>query len=259
MSPVFIDTHCHFDFPPFVHHEQSSLKLALEAGVERIIVPAVAAEMFDAINSLCRQFPMVFGALGLHPLYIANHNLGSLGALETLLLDNPQKWVAIGEIGLDEFMDDPQPERQQWFLSEQLKLANRYDLPVILHSRRTHDKLAKVLRQVNQSRKGVLHGFSGSLEQAMAFVRLGYLIGVGGVITYERAQKTRKVIAALPLSSLILETDAPDMPLYGFQGQPNRPERIKQIFEQLCLLRSEPPRQIAEQLYNNSMALFWPS
>ena len=259
MSPVFIDTHCHFDFPPFVHHEQNSLKLAAEAGVERIIVPAVTAEMFDGIGNLCRQFPMIFGALGLHPLYIAAHNQESIATLERLLQEKPQKWVAVGEIGLDEYMDEPQSERQQWFLSEQLKLANRYDLPVILHSRRTHDKLAKVLRQANQPRTGVLHGFSGSLEQALAFVRLGYRIGVGGVITYERAQKTRKVVAALPLSSLILETDAPDMPLSGFQGQPNRPERIKQIFEQLCLLRSEPPQQIAEQLYNNSMALFWPA
>lgn len=259
MSSVFIDTHCHFDFPPFVHHEQSSLKFAAEAGIERIIVPAVTAEMFEGIDNLCQHFPMIFGALGLHPLYIAAHNQESIAVLERRLQSKPQKCVAVGEIGLDEYMDDPQPERQRWFLSEQLQLANRYDLPVILHSRRTHDKLAKVLRQANQPRTGVLHGFSGSLEQALAFIRLGYRIGVGGVITYERAQKTRKTMAALPLTSLILETDAPDMPLSGFQGQPNRPERIKQIFEQLCLLRTESARQIAEQLYNNSIGLFWPT
>ncbi|WP_159565388.1 TatD family hydrolase [Budvicia diplopodorum] len=259
MGPVFIDTHCHFDFPPFVHHEQSSLALAAKAGVARIIVPAVSADRFNDILRLSQQFPMIYGAFGLHPLYIARHNQDSLAALEALLKGNSQGLVAVGEIGLDEYMDDPQPERQQWILSEQLKLANRYDLPVILHSRRTHDRLAKMLRQAKQARAGVVHGFSGSLEQALAFIRLGYRIGVGGVITYQRAHKTRKVMAELPLDSLILETDAPDMPLSEFQGQPNRPERIRLVFEQLCLLRSEPSQQIADQLYANSMALFWPA
>ncbi|GKX50263.1 TatD family hydrolase [Budvicia aquatica] len=259
MCPVFIDTHCHFDFPPFTTHEQESLTLAAQSGVERIIVPAVSAEMFDGILSLSRQFSMVYAALGLHPLYVAVHHQDSLDRLEQLLKGNAVKLVAVGEIGLDEYMDEPLIERQQWLLSEQLTFAKRYELPVILHSRRTHDRLAKVLRQSDLPRTGVVHGFSGSLEQAKAFVRLGYRIGVGGVITYPRAQKTRNVMAALPLSALVLETDAPDMPLSGFQGQPNRPERVKQVFEQLCLLRTEPAQQIAEQLYTNSMELFWPA
>ncbi len=259
MCPVFIDTHCHFDFPPFTTHEQESLTLAAQSGVERIIVPAVSAEMFDGILSLSRQFSMVYAALGLHPLYVAVHHQDSLDRLEQLLKGNAVKLVAVGEIGLDEYMDEPLIERQQWLLSEQLTFAKRYELPVILHSRRTHDRLAKVLRQSDLPRTGVVHGFSGSLEQAKAFVRLGYRIGVGGVITYPRAQKTRNVMAALPLSALVLETDAPDMPLSGFQGQPNRPERVKQVFEQLCLLRAEPAQQIAEQLYTNSMELFWPA
>ena len=259
MCPVFIDTHCHFDFPPFTTHEQESLTLAAQSGVERIIVPAVSAEMFDGILSLSRQFSMVYAALGLHPLYVAVHHQDSLDRLEQLLKGNAVKLVAVGEIGLDEYMDEPLIERQQWLLSEQLTFAKRYELPVILHSRRTHDRLAKVLRQSDLPRTGVVHGFSGSLEQAKAFVRLGYRIGVGGVITYPRAEKTRNVMAALPLSALVLETDAPDMPLSGFQGQPNRPERVKQVFEQLCLLRAEPAQQIAEQLYTNSMELFWPA
>lgn len=141
-------------------------------------------------------------------------------------------------------------------LDEQLKLAKRYDLPVILHSRRTHDKLAMHLKRHDLPRTGVVHGFSGSLQQAERFVQLGYKIGVGGTITYPRASKTRDVIAKLPLASLLLETDAPDMPLNGFQGQANRPEQAARVFAVLCELRPEPADEIAQALLNNTYTLF---
>ena len=167
-----------------------------------------------------------------------------------------RRWWRWGEIGLDLFGDDPQFERQQWLLDEQLKLAKRYDLPVILHSRRTHDKLAMHLKRHDLPCTGVVHGFSGSLQQAERFVQLGYKIGVGGTITYPRASKTRDVIAKLPLASLLLETDAPDMPLNGFQGQANRPEQAARVFDVLCELRREPADEIAQALLNNTYTLF---
>lgn len=258
MKAAFIDTHCHFDFPPFLEHEEESLQLAGHSGVERLIVPAVTRDRFDDITRLIGRFSSVCGALGLHPLYIDRHKNSDVDELERYLSEKNHRIVAVGEIGLDDYMETPQLARQEQLLIEQLRLAERFNLPVILHSRRTHDRLAKLLREANQSRTGVIHGFSGSLSQAQAFIKLGYFIGVGGVITYERAQKTRRAIAKLPLERLLLETDAPDMPLAGFQGQPNRPERIVQVFEQLCLLREEPPEQIAQQIYLNSLALFWP-
>jgi len=141
-------------------------------------------------------------------------------------------------------------------LDAQLKLAKRYDLPVILHSRRTHDKLAAHLKRHDLPRAGVVHGFSGSLQQAERFVALGYKIGVGGTITYPRASKTRDVMAQLPLSALVLETDAPDMPLNGWQGQANRPERIVEVFQTLCSLRSEPADVIADTFIHNCNELF---
>ena len=137
-----------------------------------------------------------------------------------------------------------------------MRLAKRYDLPAILHSRRTHDKLAMLLKKHALPRTGVVHGFAGSLQQAERFVQLGYKIGVGGTITYPRASKTRDVIAQLPLSALLLETDAPDMPLNGFQGQPNRPARAARVFSTLCELRSEPAEEIANTLIDNTNALF---
>lgn len=214
----FIDTHCHFDFPPFSGDEEASLQRAAQAGVGKIIVPATEAENFARVQALAEKYQPLYAALGLHPGMLEKHSDVSLDQLQQALERHPAKVVAVGEIGLDLFGDDPQFERQQWLLDEQLKLAKRYDLPVILHSRRTHDKLAMHLKRHDLPCTGVVHGFSGSLQQAERFVQLGYKIGVGGTITYPRASKTRDVIAKLPLASLLLETDAPDMPLNGFQG-----------------------------------------
>lgn len=252
----FIDTHCHFDFPPFEGDTVASLARAAEAGVEKIIIPAIDASRFGRVCELAATHPALYAALGLHPIVIENHREAHLDQLETLLQQRPRKLVAIGEIGLDLYRDDPQFDKQQRFLEAQLRLAKLYTLPVILHSRRTHDKLAQILRRHDLPRRGVIHGFAGSLQQAQAFIKLGYAIGIGGTITYERASKTRQTVAQLPLASLLLETDAPDMPLHGFQGQPNRPERARQVWQTLCSLRKESPEAIADALWQNSQQLF---
>ena len=240
MTRRFIDTHCHFDFPPFTGNEGSALDLAAQAGVEKIIVPAVDETRFGIVLDLAARYPALYAALGLHPIVIENHTEAALAELERRLVQRPEKLVAIGEIGLDLYREDPQFDRQEWFLDRQLQLAKRYDLPVILHSRRT----------------GVVHGFAGSLQQAERFIALGYKIGVGGTITYPRASKTRDVMTKLPLEALLLETDAPDMPLNGWQGQPNRPERIALVFDTLCELRREAPEDIAAAIRENTLQVF---
>ncbi|WP_435955352.1 TatD family hydrolase [Dryocola sp. BD626] len=256
MTFRFYDTHCHFDFPPFTGDEPESLERALAAGVEKIIVPAIEAERFATVLSLAGQHSALHAALGLHPIVIHKHQDASLALLEHHLQQRAEKLVAIGEIGLDLFMDDPMFEKQEAMLDAQFKLAKRYDLPVILHSRRTHDRLAMHLKRHALPRTGVVHGFAGSLQQAERFVDMGYFIGVGGTITYPRASKTRNVMSQLPLSALLLETDAPDMPLNGWQGQPNRPERVADVFKTLCELRKEAPEEIANALIYNADKLF---
>ncbi|WAT00231.1 TatD family hydrolase [Rouxiella chamberiensis] len=256
MKPAFIDTHCHFDFPPFSGHEAESLRLAAEAGVKQVIVPAVEAARFEKILRLAKEHGALFAALGLHPICISSHTDSCLEQLDEQLGGRHEKLVAIGETGLDLYMENPDFDKQQRLLNAQFALAKKYHLPLILHSRRTHDKLAAMLRKVSLPATGVVHGFAGSLSQAEAFVRLGFAIGVGGTITYERAQKTRQVMAKLPLTSLLLETDAPDMPLQGFQGQPNRPERAALVFASLCELREESPEHIADALQENARRVF---
>ncbi|ELW1646956.1 MULTISPECIES: TatD family hydrolase [Enterobacter] len=256
MMHRFIDTHCHFDFPPFTGDEAQSIKRAAAAGVKAIVVPATEAAHFDRVLELARHHEALYAALGLHPIVIEHHTDDHVDRLDALLQTAEKKLVAIGEIGLDLYREAPHFERQQTILDAQLRLAKRHDLPVILHSRRTHDKLAMHLKRIDLPRKGVVHGFSGSLQQAQRFIDLGYKIGVGGTITYPRASKTRDVMAQLPLTSLLLETDAPDMPLNGFQGQPNRPEQAARVFATLCELRDEPEEVIANALLENTRSVF---
>ena len=135
-------------------------------------------------------------------------------------------------------------------------MAKQFNLPVNIHSRKTHDQIFTFLKRIPLSKLGVVHGFSGSYDQAKRFVDLGYKIGVGGTITYERANKTRQAIAKLPIDALVLETDSPDMPVFGFQGQPNRPERIVESFKALCTLRNEPTELIKKVTWKNACQIF---
>lgn len=179
MTHRFVDTHCHFDFPPFTGNEAQSIAKAAEAGVQAIVVPSVEAADFSRVLTLSTRYPALYAALGLHPIVIERHLDEHIEVLDEALQTAGDKLVAIGEIGLDLYREDPQFERQQTILDAQLRLAKRHDLPVILHSRRTHDKLALHLKRIDLPRSGVVHGFSGSLQQAQRFIKLGYKIGVG--------------------------------------------------------------------------------
>lgn len=256
MIKSFVDTHCHFDFPPFMDAIEASLASANQAGISDIIIPTVSVDNFERVWHLAHNYSQLHAAMGFHPLYLNVFQEQHVEILSSYLARHSDKCVAVGEIGLDLYMQEPLFELQQRVLIEQLKLAKQFDLPVILHSRKSHDQLVAILRRYCVPARGVVHGFAGSLSQAQAFIKLGYFIGVGGTITYERANKTRQAIAQLPLTSLVFETDAPDMPVSGFQGEPNRPERIQWVFKSLCELRHESPDEIAEQLYKNSLSLF---
>lgn len=256
MPSQFVDTHCHFDFAPFCGNEAQSLQQAAAAGVEKLIAVGVSADRFAGVMALAERHAPVYAALGIHPMAVHESRDEHLEQLEAWLKQRPDKLVAVGEIGLDLFIDNPRFEHQEAVLDAQLRLARQHDLPVILHSRRTHDKLAMHLRRHDLPRTGVVHGFAGSEQQAQAFIKAGYLIGVGGTMTYERATKTRRTLSRLPLSSLLLETDSPDMPVQGFQGEPNRPERISQIWQSLCEIREESPEEIADTIRDNTRRLF---
>lgn len=260
---MFFDTHLHFDLlsertrkPVYQLLDESRA-----VGVSQWLTLATKVEDFSSLIEKIAPFsPNLRLGLGLHPLWIEAHQEADLLQLDHFL--HQKKGVAVGEIGLDrgvpQLGETALWQKQQFFFIEQLKLAEKYELPVVIHSRKTHAFVLQILKKYCPQRGGIIHGFSGSLEEAKKFIHLGLKIGVGGVITYERAKKTRRAIATLPLEHLVLETDSPEMPLSGKQGEVNVPQNIKIIFETLCELKniSQEERFItAEKLRSNSTDL----
>lgn len=260
---MLIDSHCHFDFPPFSDDPVHYLELARRAGVEIIVIPSVGERNWALVEQLSWQYPNLYFALGLHPFFSDEHSDTALPNLALRLStsteeneNNRKNCVAVGECGLDFAIADVNKELQIEQLSEQVVLANRMGLPVILHCRKAFPELMMVLKQDSPVAGGVYHGFSGSYQQARQLLDLGLKIGVGGTITYGRANKTRRTIARLPLAELMLETDAPDMPVAGFQGEANRPDRLCNILRVLAEIRIEPELRIEEVTTLTTAELF---
>ncbi|HEY8354691.1 MAG TPA: TatD family hydrolase [Methylophilaceae bacterium] len=246
---MLIDSHCHLDAAEFDADRQTVLGAAFAAGVGMIVVPAVHRSTFEPVLNLTRQYPQCVCALGIHPMYVERSSMEDIGALEPLLQD--PHVVAVGEIGLDFFVEGYDRTLQEAFFIEQLKLAKAHDLPVILHVRRSIDIILKYLR-IHRVRGGIAHAFNGSEQQAQEFIRLGFKLGFGGAMTYPRATRLRKLAAVLPLESIVLETDAPDIPpeWLGHGGR-NSPEHLPQIAQVLAELRGAEISQIIDTTGRN--------
>ena len=254
----FFDSHCHLDFKVFDSDRTTVLRRCYAAGISAIMIPAVSQPLWTQLDSLLqdnRQIscsPVLYGALGLHPLFTNSHSMEDIRMLDDALQQHSLQIVALGEIGLDFWEGSPDFKLQERFFCEQLKLAKKHELPVILHARKSHDQILKQLRSSHHKHGGIVHAFSGSEQQARQYIDLGFKLGLGGGITYPRARKTRALATNLPLDALVLETDAPDMPLNGFQGQRNTPERLPVILETLSSLRQETKEEIAKTLFHNT-------
>ena len=261
---LWIDTHCHLDAPEFAHDADTVRAQARAAGVQHIVIPAVQLAHADAVRALAHRHGDSY-ALGIHPLYTARAADGDVAALVQVFereRHDPQL-VAVGEIGLDYFVPGLDAARQEQFYRAQLQLARRFDLPVILHVRRSADPLLKGLREV-PVQGGIAHAFNGSLQQARAFIALGFKLGFGGALTYERALQLRRLATELPLEALVLETDAPDMPPHWIyrtaaeraagaaQGR-NTPAELPRIAQVLADLRGVPLADLARQTHANAL------
>ncbi|MBI3347621.1 MAG: TatD family hydrolase [Burkholderiales bacterium] len=246
---MWTDTHCHLDAAEFDADRDAVVARARGAGVGQIVIPAVAAANFDTVRLLAVQHGFAY-ALGIHPLYVMRAAEGDLATLAQALQSHhiDPRLVAVGEIGLDFFVPGLDPETQQHFYVEQLKLAKRFGLPVILHVRRSADQLLAGLRRVGFMHGGIAHAFNGSEQQAQAFIALGFKLGFGGTLTFERSLQIRRIAASVPETALVMETDAPDIPpqwLYktaaereadAGQGR-NEPSELPRIARSLAELR----------------------
>lgn len=248
-----IDSHCHLDAGEFDADRAAVIDRAQAAGVRAQIVPAVTAASWPGLRDACALAPGLYPAYGLHPVFLDQHRPEHLELL--------QDWIArerphaIGECGLDYFIPTLDRQQQQDYFIGQLALARRYDIPVIVHARRAVDAVIAAIKQVGGLR-GVVHSFSGSPEQARQLHQLGFLIGLGGPLTYDRAQRLHRLVAAMPLDQLLLETDAPDQPDAGIRGERNEPARLAVILDTVARLRGEPVEAIAAQTTANAQRVF---
>ena len=250
---MFIDTHCHLDAAEFGDRQADLVRNAEIAGVGRIVVPAVARNNFEIVRKLCKQHPSCLPAYGIHPMYTNKAAPDDLSVLHEYLAQHTP--VAVGEIGLDFFIPHYDQACQEHFFIEQLKLARKFGLPVLLHIRRAQDAILKHLRQ-HQVCGGIAHAFNGSKQQAQEFIKLGFKLGFGGAMTYSRATRLRELVATLPLESIVLETDAPDIPPdFLARDEPNKPEYLPRIAETLADLRSIPLADVARATTENVLSV----
>jgi TatD DNase family protein len=250
-----VDSHCHFDFTEFDTDRDSLWQQCQQSGIGGLIVPGVSPDQWSKAQQLSENLKGIYFAVGLHPWWLEKTNIDKIffERLSTYL-DDP-RCVALGECGLDSVIDTSMPQQLEVF-EQQIALACDVRKPLIIHARKTHSETLSLLKRYLPQQGGVIHGFSGSLEIAQAYWNLGFYLGVGGTISYERANKTREAIKQMPLESLLLETDAPDMPLQGRQGERNSPAYLQDIAQTLADLKKLPVADIVRQTTDNTCCLF---
>ncbi|MNM95564.1 putative deoxyribonuclease YjjV [compost metagenome] len=253
-----IDTHTHLDFPDFDADRPSLLADAAARGVERMVVLGVHEANFQRVWDLACADERLFAALGLHPIYLDQHRPQHLLQLRDWLerLRGDQRLCAVGEFGLDYFVETLDKQRQQELFEAQLQLACDFQLPALLHVRRSHAQVIATLKRYKPARAGVIHAFAGSYEEAREYIKLGFRLGLGGAGTWPQALRLRRTLARLPLESIVLETDSPDMAPVMFAGERNSPVHLPDIAQVLAELIGVDLEQLAEVSSRNACEVF---
>jgi TatD DNase family protein len=248
-----VDTHCHLDVAEFDPDRDAVVRRARDAGVTRIVVPAIDAAAWPKLRRVCAGDDGLHAAYGLHPLLLADHRPEHLRELRDWI--ERERPVAVGECGLDYYVEDLERDAQLRYFQAHLELARELDLPLIVHARRAVEQVIHAIRAVGGLR-GVIHSYAGSPEQARQLHQLGFMVGLGGPVTYARAKRLRRVAAQLPLEQLLLETDAPDQPDCDSRGTRNEPARLPRVLVDIAGLRGMAPEALAEATTSNARRLF---
>ena len=258
---MWIDTHCHLDAPEFADSLDAVIEAAAKKDVQAILLPAVRAADFSHVKNLVHQYsqqiPGLVYTLGIHPLYTNQAQEGDIETLEKSIVESlsDSRFVGVGEIGLDYFVEDLDPNKQEFFFNAQLDLAQKYQLPVVLHVRRSQDAILKALRRRNIA-GGIAHAFNGSFQQADQFIELGFKLGFGGAATYERALQIRRLLKELPLDNIVTETDAPDIPPAWLREEGiafNEPAFVGRIVKELASVRGINDTEFSAAVWRNAM------
>lgn len=248
---MLIDTHCHLDAVEFDADRDDVAEQSKLYGVSAIVIPAVARDNFDRVITICNHHQHCAYALGIHPMYVDHADPEDIAILKTYVAQYQP--VAMGEIGLDYFVTKDNIVKQTYFFTEQLKLAKQQGLPVIMHVRNAVDDVLKYLRRY-EIKSGIAHAFNGSFQQAEQFIDMGFKLGFGGAMTYSRALKIRELATKLPLESIVLETDSPDIPpeWLGAKGR-NSPLELSKIAQVLADLRQVKVSQVIDITSANAL------
>lgn len=250
---MLVDSHSHFDAAEFDGDRIAALERARAAGVRRQVLPAVTAASWPKLRGICMEQQGLFPAYGLHPMYLPDHRQQHLDDLREWI--ERERPVAIGECGLDFYVEGLDADAQHRYFDGQLALAREFGLPVIVHARRAVEAVIVAIKRIGQLR-GVIHSFPGSQEQAQQLWKLGFMIGLGGPVTYARANRLRKLVATMPIEHLLLETDAPDQPDAAHRGQRNEPARLPIVLQTIAGLRGESEADVAAATTANAERLF---
>jgi len=253
-----IDSHTHLDFPDFDADRAALLADSRALGVRRMVVLGVYQRNWQRLWDLVQSDANLYAAFGLHPVYLDEHrpaDLSELGDWLTRLAGHRQV-CAVGEIGLDFFLEQLDRERQQQLFDAQLQLAKDFELPALLHVRRSHAAVIATLKRFRLKRAGIVHAFAGSREEAREYLKLGFKLGLGGAATWPQALRLRKVIADLPLEAVVLETDSPDMAPVMYPGQRNSPQHLPAICTALAEIMGIDPEHLAAASTANACELF---
>lgn len=246
------DSHSHLDAPEFDGDRDASIGRARAAGVFEQLVPATDCQGWPKLRDVCQSGAGLYPAFGLHPMLVDSHLPGHLDLLREWI--ERERPVAVGECGLDFFIPQLDPVRQRFYFRAQLEIARECKLPVIVHARRAVEEVIATVRSVG-GLTGVVHSYPGSEEQARQLYELGFMLGIGGPVTYERARRLRRLVAAMPLDRLLLETDSPDQPGSLHRGQRNEPARIAEVLDVVAGLRGADPAEIAVATSDNARRL----
>ena len=248
-----IDTHCHLDDAIFDEDRDSILDNCHRLGINKIIIPSTRSMSWDKTISVSNKYIQTFLTLGLHPIFINKHTEKDIELLNKYVLK--YKPIAIGEIGLDYYIKDTDKKKQLDIFSQQLDIAEQHKLPVVLHVRKSHDDIIKAL-QNRSIPGGTSHAFNGNIEQAKKYIDLGFKLGFGGTLTYPNARKIHQLAKDLPIESIVLETDAPDMSGHNHKGERNSPEYLPEALIALAKIKDTAPENIAEQTTQNACSVF---
>lgn len=253
-----IDSHCHLDFLAFDQDRAAVIAHSHALGVEKMIVVGVTRQHWSRVWDTVNNNAGLYGAFGLHPYFLTEHQDRDLQFLVeqlSLYRDHP-KLCAVGEIGLDFLLPELDPKQQIHLFAQQVAIAAEFHLPVIIHARRANAQVTAILKKAKLARAGIIHAFSGSYEEAMEYIKLGFLLGFGGAATWPRATRLQSVLKRLPIDSIALETDSPDMPPAWLTGQRNSPEQLPSICAHLADIYGLSSSEFAAQTRTNVQRLF---